>query len=119
LKSGNIGLNSYNEFIYFIFLVGVFYLLGKYLKKPIEKGVIFAISIVIVSFHLIVSFTATLFDLGEIWFPFIINISFDFPKPQHDYDISNLFLVLIVIYLFNIICVIFALFKLIKSFKSR
>lgn len=103
-----------NEVIYLIIIAVVLYFIGRLRNQVIKLKKIIAISVVIVSIHFLTSFTLTLWNVADIWFPFILNINSDFPKPKLDYDIQNLLFALIVIYSLNFFGLVWGLINLIR-----
>lgn len=103
-----------NEVIYLIIIAVLLYFIGRLRNQVIKLKKIIAISVVIVSIHFLTSFTLTLGNVADIWFPFILNIKSDFPKPKQDYDIQNLLFFLIVLYSLNFFGLIWGLINLIR-----
>ena len=92
-----------NELIYFITIIFILFFIKRLRVKIISFRKVIALAFAIVTIHFLVSFTLALLNIADIWFPYILNIESDFPRPQKDYDIGNLLLLLVVIYTINLL----------------
>lgn len=106
-----------NELVYFILVAAILFFVSLLRKKEnrLKKTVAIAIALVLVSAHFLISFTLTLLSICDIWFPFFLDITSDFPKPKHDYDIKNLILFLAVVYSINLLTLVWGLIVLLRK----
>lgn len=104
-----------NELVYFILVAAILFFVSLLPKKENRLKKTIAIALVLVSAHFLISFTLTLLSIYDIWFPFFLDITSDFPKPKHDYDIKNLILFLAVVYSINLLTLVWGLIVLLRK----
>ncbi len=109
-----------NEIIYFSLLMVLGYSVKKIFKLSVKGKTLVTILLLLVTLHFIISLSVNLFGRGEIWFPFFVNVTKDFPNPNHDYDIQNFMLAMVSVYFVNGFIIIWCVARMLRMFgKSK
>ncbi len=104
-----------NELVYLTIIVAVLFIIERFSNTVLKFKKKISLSLVIVSIHFLTSFTLTLLNIADIWFPFIFNINSDFPRPEHEFDMQNLIFALVLVYSVNLFGLLWGLYNYFKK----
>lgn len=102
-----------NELLYFLILFLLFYLIRGRLNLKIKKSGLMGICAFLVSTHFMLSFTFAVLSIKDIWFPYFLDFDDPFLKPRYNFDFGNLFNLLLILALPNIIAFLWGLIKVV------